>query len=61
MPEGVIAEELADTPVIYPGCAGCNEEIRACNKESFIAYIKSEFNHEIAKEAGLKRATMKLE
>ena len=55
VPEGVIAEELADTPVVYPGCAGSIEEIRACNKESFIAYIKSEFNHDIAKEAGLKR------
>lgn len=55
VPEGVIAEDLADTPVIYPGCTGTVEEIRACNKESFIAYIKSEFNHDIAKEAGLKR------
>ncbi len=54
VPEGVISEELADTPVIYPGCTGSLEEIRACNKESFIAYIKSEFNHDIAKEAGLK-------
>ncbi len=55
VPEGVIAEELADTPVIYPGCTGSVEEIRACNKESFVAYIKSEFNHEIGKEAGLKK------
>ena len=55
VPEGVIAEELADTPVVYPGCTGSVEEIRACNKESFIAYLKSEFNHEAAKGAGLKR------
>ena len=55
VPEGVISEELADTPVIYPGCTGSVEEIRACNKESFVAYIKSEFNHEIGKEAGLKK------
>ena len=55
VPEGVIAEEMADTPVVYPGCTGSVEEIRACNKESFIAYIKSEFNHEVAKEAGLKK------
>lgn len=56
VPEGVIAEELADTPVIYPGCegAGAVDEIRACNKESFVAYIRSKFNHDIAKEAGLK-------
>ena len=56
VPEGVIAEELADTPVIFPGCAGSStDEIRACTKESFIAYLKSEFNHDIAKDAGLKR------
>lgn len=55
VPAGVIAEELADTPVVYPGCTGSVEEIRACNKESFIAYIKSEFNHEIGKQAGLKK------
>jgi len=55
IPEGVIAEELSDTPLIYPGCSGTVEEIRACNKESFIAYVKSEFNHEIAKENGIKK------
>jgi len=56
VPEGVIAEELADTPVIYPGCSGSVEEIRACNKESFIAYLRSEFKHDnVANEAGIKR------
>lgn len=56
VPEGVIAEELADTPVIYPGCSGSVEEIRACNKESFIAYLKNEFKHDnVASEAGIKR------
>ena len=55
VPEGVIAEELADTPVIYPGCSGSEAEIRACNKESFIAFLKEEFNHDIGQEVGLKR------
>ena len=56
VPEGVIAEELADTPVVYPGCTGTVEEIRACNKESFIAYLKSEFKHDnVANDAGIKR------
>jgi len=56
VPEGVIAEELADTPVVYPGCTGTVEEIRACNKESFIAYVKSEFKHDnVANDAGIKR------
>ncbi|MGI9531303.1 hypothetical protein [Lutimonas sp.] len=55
IPAGVIEEELADTPVVYPGCTGSVEEIRACNKESFIAYLKDAFNHDVAKDAGLKR------
>lgn len=55
VPQGVIAEELADTPVIYPGCSGSDAEIRACNKESFIAFLKKEFNHDIGQEVGLKR------
>lgn len=55
VPEGVIEEALADTPVVYPGCTGSVEEIRACNKESFIAYLKDAFNHDVAKDAGLKR------
>lgn len=55
VPEGVIAEELADTPVVYPGCSGSVEEIRACNKESFIAYLKGEFDHDAARASGVKR------
>ncbi len=52
--EGVMTEDMADTPVIYPGCAGAtNEEIRACSKEKFIAFLKSEFNKDLGKEAGL--------
>ena len=54
VPEGVIAEELADTPVIYPGCSGATAaEIRACNLESFTAYVKKEFNPEVANEANI--------
>jgi protein TonB len=52
--EGVMTENLADTPVIYPGCSGgTNEEIRACSKEKFIAFLKSEFNKDLGREAGL--------
>ena len=55
VPEGVIAEELADTPVIYPGCTGSTvEDIRACNLESFTAYVKKEFNSEVANEANIQ-------
>jgi len=53
VPEGVIAEELADTPVIYPGCSGSAEEIRACNRQSFIAFIKSEFDKNISPSLNL--------
>ncbi|UCE93100.1 MAG: hypothetical protein JSV73_09830 [Flavobacteriaceae bacterium] len=61
VPEGVIVEGLADTPVIYPGCTGATaDEIRACTKESFIAYLKSEFNHDIAKDVGLKKGDYKI-
>lgn len=52
--EGVMTENLADTPVIYPGCSGgTNEEIRACSKEKFIAFLKSEFDKNLGREAGL--------
>lgn len=52
--EGVMTEDMADTPVIYPGCGGAtNEEIRACSKEKFIAFLKSEFNKDLGREAGL--------
>ena len=52
--EGVMTEDMADTPVIYPGCSGAtNEEIRACSKEKFIAFLKREFNKDLGKEAGL--------
>lgn len=54
VPEGVIAEELADTPVVYPGCRGTVDEIRACNREKFIAYLRDEFNSDLAKDLGLR-------
>ena len=53
VPEGVLAEELADTPVIYPGCSGSAAEMRACNKESFIAFIKGEFDKSLAPKLNL--------
>jgi len=51
--EGVIAEKLADTPVIYPGCEGGPEEIRACSKEKFISFLKKEFNESLASDLNL--------
>lgn len=47
----VLSEEMADTPVIYPGCAeGSVEEIRACSKKEFIAFITKEFDKDMANE-----------
>ena len=52
--EGVMAEGLADTPVIYPGCAsGSVDEIRACSKEKFVAFLRKEFKDELAYELAL--------
>ena len=47
----ILSEEMADTPVIYPGCAeGSVEEIRACSKKEFIAFLKKEFDKDLANE-----------
>lgn len=52
--EGVMAETMADTPVIYPGCASGNvEEIRACSKEKFIAFLRKEFKEDLAYDLNL--------
>lgn len=52
--EGVMAEGLADTPVIYPGCASQSvEEIRACSKEKFVAFLRKEFKDELAYDLNL--------
>ena len=56
VPEGVVSEHLADTPVVYPGCDMATvDETRACSKEKFIAFLQDEFNHDLAKEAGLDK------
>ena len=52
--EGVMTEELADTPAIYPGCVGESREvITACNKTKFIEFIEKEFNKDIANGLGV--------
>lgn len=52
--EGVMTEEMADTPAIYPGCVGESAEaVRACNKSKFIEFIENEFNKEIANGLGV--------
>ena len=53
VPEGVLAEEMSDTPVVYPGCRGSIEEIRVCNRESFITFIQKEFNKNLAPSLNL--------
>ena len=52
--EGVMTEELVDTPAIYPGCVGESREvITACNKTKFIEFIEKEFNKDIANGLGV--------
>ena len=51
--EGVMEEKMADTPVIYPGCEGGTETIRACSKEKFISFLKKEFNDGLASDLNL--------
>jgi len=58
--EGVIAEAMADTPVIYPGCEGSVEEIRACSRENFIKHLKKNYNADRAADLGLKPGEHKL-
>lgn len=52
--EGVMTESLAETPIVYPGCSGTVEEIRACNIKSYTDFILKEFDHDIAKESNLE-------
>ena len=59
--EGVMTEDLADTPVIYPGCAAeTADATRACSKEKFIAFLKEEFNKGLGKELGLDPGDYKI-
>ena len=58
--EGVIIETMADTPVIYPGCEGSADEIRACSKKKFIAFLGDNFNSDLASDLGLKSGEHKI-
>ena len=58
--EGVIGEAMADTPVIYPGCSGSAEEIRACSKNEFITFLKKNFNAGLGADLGLKSGNHKI-
>lgn len=50
----ILAEELASTPVIYPGCeGGTADEIRACSIEKFRTYLAENFNSEIAEQLNM--------
>lgn len=58
--EGVIIEAMADTPVIYPGCEGSADEIRACSKEKFISFLGKNFNSDLASDLGMKSGEHKI-
>ncbi|MEN8185704.1 MAG: hypothetical protein ABFR05_01105 [Bacteroidota bacterium] len=48
--ENLIEETVADTPVIYPGCEGTVEEIRACSKKEFKKFFAKNFNIDLAND-----------
>ena len=58
--EGVMVETMADTPVVFPGCAGTIEEIRACSRKMFIKRLKDNYNADRAADLGLKAGEYKL-
>jgi len=58
--EGVIMEKMADTPVVYPGCAGTVEEIRACSIAEFKKYFAKKFNAELANQLDLDEGKHKI-
>jgi len=58
--EGVMLEKMADTPVIYPGCEGTHEEIRACSINKLKSFLKTEFNKDLAEGLNLKDGEHKI-
>ncbi|MEN8125317.1 MAG: hypothetical protein ABFR32_09310 [Bacteroidota bacterium] len=58
--EGVILETAAHTPVIYPGCEGTNEEIRACSIKEFEKFVSKNFNTELASNLDLESGDHKI-
>ena len=59
--EGIIVETEADTPVIYPGCEGGSvEEIRACSRKEFIAFLQKNFNTNLATALDLRSGAHKI-
>ena len=59
--EGIIVEATADTPVIYPGCEGGSaDEIRACSRKKFIAFLQKNFNTNLATSLDLRSGAHKI-
>jgi len=60
MVKGLVLEAMADTPVIYPGCEGSHEEIRACSIEKFKKFIVANFNKDLANDMDMKEGDHKI-
>ncbi len=58
--EGVIYETTAETPVIYPGCEGSAEEIRACSLKKFKKSLSNNFNSDLANTLDLEPGDYKI-
>ncbi len=52
--QSLIVEAIADTPVIYPGCSGSLDEIRACSIKEFIAFFQKEVDDEVINSLDLE-------
>ena len=55
--EGLDLEESAETPVIYPGCEGTHEEIRACSRKKFKKFIVSNFDKGLSSDLKLQEGS----
>lgn len=58
--DGLALEGTAETPVIYPGCEGTHEEIRACSSKKFKKFIVSNFDQDLSKEFKLEEGNHKI-
>ena len=60
MVEGLAIETSAETPVIYPGCEGTEEEIRACSRKKFVKFIVKDFDKGLVNDMDLKAGDHKI-
>ncbi|MCF6224449.1 MAG: energy transducer TonB [Flavobacteriaceae bacterium] len=55
--DNIMVEAMADTPVVYPGCEGSAEEIRACSIGKFKKFLKDNIDPDLARNLNLSPGT----